>query len=355
MGLRSLKFISAAALLLVSAGVAEVSAQEPRRPAPPAPAATPAPFPIPTNRFPRISRGGVPQPPFLPADTELRTAADPNVNVKFCVAEGSVKINGGESDEVRAFVKNGRKFSIKILERDAKTSRANWVWLAPENAENVTMGPSAQCLSGDSIEIDLPVGASVDIEGRSTDVHIDSIKKIRAKIVEGNIALNNISGGINATAMQGDLLVEASAGAISLESTTGNIVANDVSPGQIGDLFRAKTSSGAITLQQVSHRQIEANSITGSVIFDGGFLTGGIYNLKTSNGSIILLIPDKASCKITATYGFGSFNTDLPLKFIYQNENTQAKNLAATLGNGEACNLTLNTVSGSISLGKQKE
>lgn len=341
MALRRVKLISFAVCAVALSAVVELSAQE--RPAPPVP--------------PRRPSASVivepPRPPAAPSDTELSTSADPNVNVKFCVIEGSVKINGGESNVVRAFVRNGRKFTIRILERDSTTNRANWVWLAPDAADGATMGPSAQCLSGDSIEIDLPKGATVDIEGRSTDASIDNIKKVRAKIVEGNIAFNNISGGINAVALQGDLLVEASAGAISLESTNGNIVANDVSPGQIGDLFRAKTNSGAIALQQVRHRQIEANSITGSVIFEGGFLAGGIYNLKTSNGQIRMLIPDNSSCKVTATYGFGSFSTNLPLKYIYQNENTRAKNLAATIGVGEACNLTLNTVSGSITINKQ--
>lgn len=353
MGLRGIIYLTGALLVMTLAAFAEVQAQV-------SPSATAPPMPLTPPVGPRQQPRRVARPvraaigtPSAKADTELSTPSDPNVNVKFCVVEGSVRINGGESSEVRVFVKNGRKFTIRILERDAKTNRANWIWLAPDAAEGTTMGPSATCLSGDSIEIDLPKGASVDIEGRSTDARIDNIKKLRAKIVEGNIELNNISGGINATAMQGDLLVESSAGAISLESTTGNIVANDVSPGQVGDLFKAKTNSGAISLQQVTHRQIEANSITGTVLFDGGFLAGGIYNLKTSNGAIRMLIPLRSSCKVTASYGFGSFNTNLPLKYIYQNEDTRARNLAATIGEGEACSLNLNTVSGSISINKQ--
>src|SRR5690606_9199768 len=122
----------------------------------------------------------------------------------------------------------------------------------------------------------------------------------------------------------------------------------DVSPGQIGDLFRAKTNSGAFTRQKVAHRRIEANPITGSVLFDGSFLAGGIYGFKTSNGSIRVLIPERSSCNITAAYGWGSFNSELPMKFTYRNETSRSKNLAGVIGAGESCNLDLTTNSGSI-------
>lgn len=336
-------FAIAALAILGVTSVPRVAAQTPTVPEPPRTRVEP------TRRVP-------PAAPVVTTagrgDGELRVAADPNVNIKFCVSEGNLKINGWDRSEVRVFVRSGRKFTIRVLERDSVSGKANWVWIAPALADGATPAPAATCLSGDSIEIDVPRGATVDLEGRSTDVSIDSIKKVRAKIVEGNISLNNISGGINAVALQGDLLVESSAGAISLESTTGNIVAYDVTPGQIGELFRAKTNSGAISIQRVEHRQIEANTITGSVAFDGKFLVGGIYNFKTSNGSIRLQLPAETSCSITASYGFGSFKSALPMTITYETVSPGGKNLNATIGKGEMCNLKLTTTSGSINIAK---
>lgn len=285
-------------------------------------------------------------------ESDLKVAVDANVNLKFCVSEGDLKINGWDRDEIRVFVRSGRKVTARVLEKNQESGKASWVWLTSAGDE-IVVGPASECLSGKSMEIDVPRGTTLNVQGRSADVVIDTIKKVSIKIVEGNISLRNIPGGIAASALQGDLVVENSGGAIMLDSTTGNIFAYDVAPGQIGDLFRSKTNSGAISLQKVSHRQIEANTITGSVVFDGGFLAGGIYNFKTSNGSIGLTIPEASSCKIVASYGFGSFETAMPLKFIYRNEDTRAKNLAATLGTGESCNLNLTTTSGSISLKKQ--
>ena len=167
------------------------------------------------------------------------------------------------------------------------------------------------------------------------------------------ITLRNIPGGISAYTSQGDVIVENSGGAIALESTTGNIVAVEVTPGQIGDVLYTKTNGGSISLQRVEHRQIEASSISGSLLFDGKFLTGGIYKFRTSNGSIRLAIPIGSSCTFSATYGFGSFESDIPLKIITENVTPHAKTVVAKAGSGEGATVTLSTTRGSISIKRQ--
>lgn len=295
---------------------------------------------------------GAEPPPFVHDDgvtSERSMSVDPNVAVKLCVSEGTLKINGWNRDEVRVFVKNGRKFGMKALEKSADTGKVNWLWIA--HSPVGPPGPASECLAGDSIEIDAPIGTSFDLSGRAARTTVDSIKKIKVKIVEGVIMLRNITGGINAYTSQGDVMVENSGGAIALESTTGNIVAIEVSPGQIGDLLRAKTNSGAITLQKVEHRQIEASSISGSLLFDGKFLNGGIYNFRTSNGSIRLAIPASSSCTFKATYGFGSFHSEIPLKILTENDSPRARTVIATLGDGGAA-VSVTTSSGSIAIRK---
>ncbi len=326
-------------LFLCFAGVLAADAVVGQEKAPPKAVKT-RPLPAPGPEAPGFFNGdGV--------TSERSISVDPNVAIKLCVSEGSLKINGWNRDEVRVFVKNGRKFGMKPLEKSATTGKVNWLWVA--HMPSGPPRPAADCLSGDSIEIDAPIGTSFDLSGRAARTTVDSIKKIKVKIVEGVIMLRNITGGINAYTSQGDVMVENSGGAIALESTTGNIVAIEVSPGQIGDLLRAKTNSGAITLQRVEHRQIEASSISGSLLFDGKFLSGGIYNFRTSNGSIRLAIPAASSCTFKATYGFGTFNSEIPLKILTENDTSRARTVVATLGGGGAA-VSLTTSSGSIGI-----
>ena len=282
--------------------------------------------------------------------SERSMMVDPNVAMKLCVSQGDLKINGWRRDEVRVFVKHGRKFNMKALEKSAETGKVNWLWVG--NVAEGRTGPTSECLAGESIEIDAPLGTYLDLSGRAARTSIDSVKKVKVKILEGVITIRNIPGGINAYTSQGDVIVENSGGAISLESTTGNIVAVEVTPGQIGDLLRAKTNGGAISMQRVEHRQIEASSISGELLFDGKFLTGGIYNFRTSNGSIKLAIPATSSCTFHATYGFGTFDSDIPLKILTENVTPQAKIIVATIGGGAAA-VRLTTTRGSIGIKKQ--
>ena len=102
----------------------------------------------------------------------------------------------------------------------------------------------------------------------------------------------------------------------------------------------------------MEHRQIEANSVSGSLLFNGKFLSGGIYSFKTSNGSIKLAIPSNSSCRFIASYGFGSFDSAYPIKIDTENISAGGKSLAGNIGAGDAT-VNLTTSSGSIAIAKQ--
>ena len=85
----------------------------------------------------------------------------------------------------------------------------------------------------------------------------------------------------------------------------------------------------------MSYRQIEANSISGSVAFSGEILSGGTYNLTTSIGSIRMSIPQNTACTVSATYGYGRFNSDLPFKLLTENlSEGNVKNVVGAFGAG---------------------
>ncbi len=290
---------------------------------------------------------------FLNGETsaEKSIVVDAKVNVSLCVAEGNLKINGWERNEIRAFVANGSDVGFKIQE---KNKQNNVVWLmvtGSDSAKNKTVN-GEECLSGETIELDVPRGAVVNVKGNSRETSVESVRKATVKIVGGNIFLNNIEQGIHATTYEGDVTVENSGGAITLETANGNIVAFGVAPSEIGDIFKAKSSSGAITLQKIEHRQTEINSNSGSIRFHGGFQNGGQYIFQTQNGTISLAIPEKSSFKINASYGFGAFNSAIKLENIIKNNANRAQSLSAILGTGDA-NVNLTTYSGAIRIKKQ--
>ena len=305
----------------------------------PAPKAEPMEQPEPPG-FPRAHRGG----------GEKALAVDPNVNIKLqCISQARVTINGWQRDEVRVFVRGGTDVSFKVHEKDPKSGKPVWVVIT-QQMPGVRVG--SECLSGDRIDIEVPHGATLSINGRETETRIDSVKKVGIKNIGGNVALRNVTGGIAAETYEGDVSVENSAGQIALKTTTGNIIAYGVGPGQVGDIFKAGTSNGSITLQNVEHRQIEANSVSGTLVFNGKFLPGGLYAFKTSNGTVRLAIPQESSCRLVAWYGCGSFDSELPIKILTQDESQGGKRFSAMIGSGEAT-VNLTTSSGRLLITKQ--
>jgi hypothetical protein len=285
---------------------------------------------------------------------EKSITVDANVNISLCIESGNLKINGWRHNEVRAFVMDGSEVGFKVLQKSRQSSKPVWVMVLGFDPAKNTDGDTEECLSGEEIEIDVPRNATVNVKSRESMTTIDSVGRVAIENVSGGIFLNNITRGVEAKTYEGDVTVENSSGAMTLLSTTGNIVAFNVSSSEIGDIFKAKTSNGAIVLKDVEQRQIEVGSNSGSINFTGEFLSGGQYNFGTSNGSITLTIPQDSPSKITASYGYGAFKSDIPLQNIVKPTPTSAKvqNLTGQIGKGDAT-LNLTTYSGSLRIKKQ--
>ena len=286
------------------------------------------------------------------AAAEKSIAVDAKVNVSICVSQGKLKINGWERNEIRAFVGGGSAVGFKVQQTSKQNSQPVWVMVVGYDTAKKTTADGSECLSGENIEIDVPRNAVVNVKNNESETTIESVGKVRVENVGGGIFLNDITNGVDATTYEGDVTIAKSSGAITLASTTGNIVAFDLAPSEIGDIFKAKTNSGAITLQNIEHRQMEVNSNSGSVKFTGEFQNGGQYRFGTQNGSISLAVPEKSSCKINASYGFGRFNSELKLAILTENNTTKVQSIVALMGGGDA-NVNLTTYSGAIRIRKK--
>jgi hypothetical protein len=282
---------------------------------------------------------------------ERSITVEPKVNLTVCITEGSVKINGWDRDEVRAFVSEGSEVGFKVAQKNVKSGKAEDVYILGFDPLKTKEIRPNECLTGTEIELDVPRGAIINLKSSESDISIESVYKVRVENGGGSIFLNDITQGVNAVNYAGSITVEKSSGSMMLTTTSGNIVAVDLSPGEVGDYFRAKTNSGIITLNTVAHRQIETNSITGSTSYSGDMLDGGRYGFNTQNGSIVLAVPEKSVCRITAWFGFGRIVPELPVENALQRE----QSYSGQLGTGETtCSLNLKTTSGAIRIRKQQ-
>lgn len=309
------------------------------------------------ERLPTPARAAVALPPaaavFGSETTERSLKVDPTINLTVCVTEGTVKVNSWKRDELRVFVQDGSKFGFKVSQKSETTGDPVWVNIVG-TGDKGRFSVQTDCIRGGDIEIDLPAKATVNFKGRATNTTVDGVRKANVRTAGGDISLRNIAEGVVASTYQGDITVEASKGTFSLESATGNIVVFEVGPSEPGDTFRAKTTSGLISIQKLEHRQIEVNSISGSVAYSGAIRGGGSYTLTTSIGSIRLAIPPTSAFTLSATYGYGRFETDLPLEIETENiSEGPIKTIVGKLSGGGDAIIRLESNNGSIAIKKQ--
>src|SRR6476620_4541571 len=202
------KLVHLALLLCFSASLASIAAAQ----------AVPSPKP-PRRERPATPVPAVPgvreEPPVPENDgstSEKSIAVAPNANIKICVLEGNLKINGWERPEMRVFVKSGTRVAFRVLEKDPSSGKPVWVLVTNSSSERPGPAQTSECLSGERIEIDVPVKSAVSVAGRATETIIDSVQKASVKNAEGNISLRNIPGGISASTLRGDVTVENSGG-----------------------------------------------------------------------------------------------------------------------------------------------
>jgi hypothetical protein len=268
------------------------------------------------------------------------------VNISFCVSKGKIKINGWNRNEIRAFVDGSDQIGIKVVEKSQQNKKPVWVMVLGYDPASSIGYRRNECISGKVIELDVPFGAMVNVKGGVGGTMIDSVANVKLKNVGGDVMLNNIKNGINAINFEGNITVKGSGGSMALETTTGNIVAVGASSSDFGDTFKAKTSSGAVVLQEVEYKQAEVYSNSGSVKFIGNILCNGQYEFTTIDGSITLKTPKDSNADLTATYG-GSFSSKIPIENIKKSGDSKVRTLTGTLGEGCA-KLILKTYNGAI-------
>jgi hypothetical protein len=339
----------AIAVIALTASAAGLAQEPPKSPPPPR-MERPAPAPKPGEVHSTARSSARPN---LVTERSIKT--DPNVNVWLpCISRGTVKVTGWNRSEVRVFVDGGNSFNFVVQEKSPKSGEPVWIKVAGVQ-ERVRYGPASECIWGREVEIDVPMNASINIKGQEITARIDSVRKAEIKVVGGNISLRNIENGIGAYAGQGDISVESSNGSISLESTTGNILVFEAGPSEIADMFKAKTNGGAISLQGLTHRQLDVSSISGSVSYSGDIRSGGSYNFRTLRGSIRMAIPERSVSKISATYGYGTFKSEIPIDILTENITPgPVKSIVGNMGKGGDTLIKLTSNNGSIAIAKKQ-
>jgi DUF4097 and DUF4098 domain-containing protein YvlB len=286
---------------------------------------------------------------------ERTAAADSRVIVSACTLSGSFTIRGWDRKEVRVRISDGVEIDLTRIDQ-TKSEQATELRVTSKGRRSTS---AAACLMFGDMEMDVPRGSNLKLQTTSGNISVTELARANVITTSGSITLTKMKEETSAAVISGDILVRDSTGSFKLHSTGGSIDARDVAPVAASDSLTASTVSGEVTLTQVKHQRVSANSVSGEVMYSGELLRNANYDFQTLSGEVRLRLPASASFRLLANIGESvKMSSDFDLKYR-ENQNVTGvgnrrapRNVVATVGSGEA-SIKVTLLTGSLRISKQ--
>ena len=195
-------------------------------------------------------------------------------------------------------------------------------------------------------EITAPAWMALELGGMYAEISVEGTRApIKAETLEGNITIKGGGEAITLTTVNGRIRVEGAHGRMDLHSVSEGI---EVSESQ-GDVT-AETVSGDIHLRRVQAKNVDLQTVSGDLVYDGPVIDGGSYAMLTHSGSVTMGVPEGANATISLSSAMGDFNSTLSLKA----ERSTKRRQVYRIGSGSAT-VDLEAFSGEINLVRPSE
>jgi Putative adhesin len=241
---------------------------------------------------------------------ERSAAAEKAVVVSLCVASGDVVVRGWDRAEVRA--RASEAASLRLLTPNVQPAPRVEVLVAEHREGEIESG---ECGSAGTVELSVPRGATVNVETRDGHVEVSDVAGLRVHALSGDVDVRRVSNSVEVSCLSGDISLADSSGPTEVSTVSGSVEARNVRASAAGDSFEAKSTSGDVTLEGVTHAQVRGTAVSGSVAYTGALARGGDYDFKTISGDVTLELPADSSFSLHARVVLsGDILTDFPVK-----------------------------------------
>ncbi|PYS96178.1 MAG: hypothetical protein DMF65_13370 [Acidobacteria bacterium] len=241
---------------------------------------------------------------------ERRVDAAPDVVLSLCLESGDVVVRGWARGEVRARLEETN--GLRLDAGGGQPARRVEVMVFP-NKE--TEYESGGCGSTSRLELMVPRGASVTVQARSGHVEVADVADIHIQSLSGDVDVRRASKSVEVSCLSGDISLADSSGPVRLAAISGSVEARNVRTVAQGDSFEAKSTSGDVSLEGVTHSQVGGATISGNVLYEGALARGGVYDFRTISGDVTMELPPDSSFTLHAKVVVsGDIVTDFPVK-----------------------------------------
>jgi hypothetical protein len=285
---------------------------------------------------------------------ERTVATSQNVLVTVCLASGNIQVRGWDRSEVKVTATSVRQLELQ----GGGTNPPQRIEVALSNTPKTSQNEPlvCDCRGVGDLEINVPRGATLDLQVRSGDIDVAQVAEARIKNTSGDISLSDVTRGVDAITLSGDVSLMNSAGRVKLQSVSGDVDATNVRTVEAGDDFTASSTSGDINLEGVAQARLSANTTSGTVTLTGNLAPHGSYTLNSFSGDVVVNIPQSSAFRLNARAPQGSITTDFAIKSQAEGDSQslpEGGTLTGYYGLRDWASLTVQSFSGTVRLQKR--
>ena len=231
---------------------------------------------------------------------ERSLAVDTEATVTLCVASGTLQVRGWDKNEVRVRSLDAAQIDFHRIEKVKDTSK-------PPNRVDVIVlnkstgaNPKFDCQAIADVEMEVPAGATVQVQTRDGDIIITGVAGAYAGSQNGDITIERATKLVEAGSVGGSIILKNSSGRINLSSAGGGVEAINIRAASDDDTFEVGTVSGDIQLDRISNPKVTIKTVNGNMMMSGPLAKSGSYGLTNMAGDIVLAMPHDASFQLNA-------------------------------------------------------
>ena len=196
-------------------------------------------------------------------------------------------------------------------------------------------------------QLTVPAWMALDIGGMYAEVSIDGTKApVKVETLEGNISLRGGAETVTLTTVNGRIDVTGARGRVELHAVSEGITVTDLGGGELV----VESVSGDIDLRRIDAKSVDAQTISGEVIYEGRIVDAGSYSFLTHTGDVTLAIAETTNASISVVTGSGEVTSSFSLKA----ERASRRRNTYRMGTGSA-NVEVETFSGDVEMIRASE
>lgn len=233
---------------------------------------------------------------------ERSLPVDAQAVVTLCVASGTLRVHGWDKNEIRVRSTDATQIEfrridkVKVKEPLKPAARVDVMVVD----KSIVMKPQRDCQALASVEMDVPAGATVQVQTRDGDIMIAGVAAAYAGSQNGDITIERATKLVEAGSVGGSILLRNSSGRVNLSSAGGGVEAINIRPASDEDTLEVGTVSGDIQLDRVSIAKVTAKTVNGALMMSGPLAKSGYYAFSNVTGDVVLALPSDASFQLSA-------------------------------------------------------